>query len=509
MRFVHTVTECQVIAVTMIPVVFLTTLSIGRWLKRHQGVEFSFTYLLFAGALSLYLPAIYLGPDFLTKEVGVTSSHAVIRHLGAVLSVLSAFVGVALIRRYFWELWFERKQKAAAPKFLSQIVGLIIILATILSVISMAYGKDLTAFLFGSTVVVGIIGFAMQDLLGNIIAGIALEIGKPFKTGDWLIVDTQHAEVIEVNWRSTRLRTNDDIYLDIPNKSIVGATITNLTYPTKQHAIRIRVGFEYRVPPNAIKDCMIRAAERAQGVLTTPAPKAFLYDYGDSAVIYEIKFWLDNEAAYNEICDTIRTNIWYEAQRRNFRIPFPIRTLHIERNQPRREESMENVRAAMRKAPFLHLLNEAQETQLLSHARVLCFGRHETVIKQGEVGESMFILLEGEASVTIGVNGTNRHVATLHEGDYFGEMSLLTGEPRSATVNATVDCKMWEIHKSVLGEILQENEGLVEKLSELLASRRLETEGVAAASLDKPEISARRREYASGILAKLCSFFEI
>src|SRR5260370_1240065 len=83
------------------------------------------------------------------------------------------------------------------------------------------------------------------DLLGNIIAGIALEIGKPFKTGDWLVFDNRHMEVIEVNWRSTRLRTNDDAHLDVPNKTIAGSTITNLTMLTRHHAIRIQVGFDY------------------------------------------------------------------------------------------------------------------------------------------------------------------------------------------------------------------------------------------------------------------------
>jgi small-conductance mechanosensitive channel len=127
----------------------------------------------------------------------------------------------------------------------------------------------------------------MQDLLGNVIAGIALEFGKPFKTGDWLAIDGLHAEVIEVNWRSTRLRTTDDIHLDIPNKTIAGSKITNFSYPTRQHALRLTVGFDYNVPPNFAKDVLARAAGEAKGVLATPPPHVFLKDFGESSIIYD------------------------------------------------------------------------------------------------------------------------------------------------------------------------------------------------------------------------------
>jgi CRP-like cAMP-binding protein len=118
----------------------------------------------------------------------------------------------------------------------------------------------------------------------------------------------------------------------------------------------------------------------------------------------------------------------------------------------------------------------------------------------------MFMLLKGEADVFVTVDGHDSHVATLKAGDYFGEMSLLTGEPRSATVCATRDCEMWEVEKAVLAELLQENETLVQKLGELLAKRRMETEGVVAATSERAEIKAKQREYTDGFLRKLYSF---
>ena len=485
-----------------VPVLFLVLIAIGRWFKRRQRVELGVLYVLFCLAASFWLPHLFAKADVPWRD-------GILKHVGAVTLFLGVFVFLAFVRRYFWEGWFEKRSQVKAPKFLSQLVGLIIVALAGLFVVGVIYGQSVQGAVFGSTVVVGIIGFAMQDLLGNIIAGIALEIGKPFKPGDWLVVEGKHAEVIEVNWRSTRLRDNDAIYIDIPNKSIVGGTIVNLTYPTREHAIRITVGFDYAVPPNFVKDCMVRATSNAPGVLPKPPPKVFLKSFADSSILYEIKFWLEDESRFNDIVDAIKTNVWYEAQRNGIRIPFPIRTVQIERTKTAAQPAMEAARTSARKQPFLQLLDDSQTDRLLASARLQRFGRGERVIEQGEEGGSMFILLRGEAAVIVNGAETHTQVATLRAGDYFGEMSLLTGEPRSATVVAQTDCEMWEIGKDVLGELLEHNQALVEKLGDLLAKRRLENEGLLASAHPAAAMQEKRREYHASFVSKLKSFFEL
>ena len=484
------------------PLVFLALYLIGRWLKRRQRVELGLLYVLFCLVFAAWLPLV-------TTHLDMPFREGAMKHLGAASFLLGVFVFLALLRRYFWEGWFEKHSQVKAPKFLSQLVGLVIVIVAILVVLGAIYGQSIQGAVFGSTVVVGIVGFAMQDLLGNIIAGIALEIGKPFKPGDWLVVEGGHAEVIEVNWRSTRLRNNDAIYIDIPNKTIAGATIVNLSFPTREHAIRLVVGFDYGVPPNFVKDCMIRATASAPGVMQKPPPKVYLKAFADSSINYEIKFWLDDESRFNDILDAIKTNIWYEAQRNGIRIPFPIRTLQVEKTKPAAQPAMEAARSSAKKQPFLQLLDAEQTDKLLASARLQRFGRGERVIEQGVDGGSMFMLLRGEASVLVKANGCETQVATLRDGDYFGEMSLLTGEPRSATVVAHTDCEMWEIGKEVLGEIFQENQILVEKLSDLLAKRRLENEGLLASAHPSAVMQEKHREYRASFVSKLKSFFEL
>lgn len=481
---------------------FVLAVALGRLLKRRAGVPLGFSYLLFCAALAVWLPLeIFTGP--------YTPPPATLRGLRAAVVLLGTFFILALIRRYYWELWFEKQQKIKAPKFLSQLFGLILFIAAMLVVIGGIYGHSIEGVIFGSTVIVGIIGFAMQDLLGNIIAGIALELGKPFKTGDWLIVEEQRAEVIEVNWRSTRLRNNDDVYLDIPNKTIAGGKIINLTYPTRQHAIRLDLKFDYATPPNRIKDAVVAATAEVPGVLITPPPKVFLKNFADSAVTYEVKFWIEDESKFNDIVDGIRTNVWYAARRLDIRMPFPIRTIQIERPARGAEQARSAARAAVRQQPLLQLLDDAEADQMLASARPLRFGRGERIIRQGEAGDSMFILLEGDAEVFVRAGDHDTRVATLRPGDYCGEMSLLTGAPRSATVLASKDCEVLEIAKPVVAELLQKNQTLVAKLGELLAQRRLETEGIVASETEKTQLTARHREYADGFIQKLCAFFEL
>ena len=198
-------------------------------------------------------------------------------HVGAAAILLIAALIVALVNRYVWDLYFEKKRQTPIPHFLREVVGGIIFLIVLLLVLSYGYHAEarLKGLLAGSGVVAIIIGFAGQNLFAGIIGGISIQINRPYKLGDWLKVGDTYGEVREINWRSTRLCTNDYIYLDIPNNEMVSHQIVNLHYPTEVHAMRIRVGMEYKVPPNRVKDTLCRAAYRAKDVLPDPPRKSF------------------------------------------------------------------------------------------------------------------------------------------------------------------------------------------------------------------------------------------
>src|SRR5438067_179154 len=275
---------------------YFAALTIGRLLKRRAGVRLGVLFQLFCLTLAFYAATSFYGVEANWRN-----------HVGAAVFLLSTAFIVALLDRYLWEGYWGKKRRTTIPHFLRQVVALFIYLIALLIVLSVGYHAqgELRGILATSGIAAIVLGFATQDLFGGIISGIALQISKPYKVGDWLHIQDRFAEVMEMNWRSTRLRTNDGIYLDIPNYQIARNTIINLHYPTQIHAMRLRVGADYDVAPNRDHDALRRAANSAEGVLPDPPTKVFVMDFADSAVIYEIKFSMGNHREYNDVCDEI------------------------------------------------------------------------------------------------------------------------------------------------------------------------------------------------------------
>src|SRR6202040_3181326 len=481
---------------------FLIALAIGRLLKRRAGVRLGLLFRLFCLALAFYTAMSVYGVPLQLRT-----------HIGSAAALLSTAFIVALVNRYVWDFYFEKRRQTPIPHFLREVVAGVIFLVALLLVLWYGYHAQrwLTGLLAGSGVAAIILGFAGQNLFGGIIAGMSLQINRPYRVGDWLQLGERFAEVMEINWRSTRLRTNDSIYLDIPNNEIVRQTIVNLHYPTEVHAMRIRVGLEYNVPPNRVKDALTRAAQSAVNVLPEPKVRVFLVDFADHAVIYEIKYYMGNHSRINETNDAVRTNVWYELKRQRIKIPFPIRTLQLERRPSAPvPEGHEEARAILRGELLFQCLSDGQIDSLVKQSHLNHFGRGERVIEEGAEGDSMFILVRGAAQVSVSKNGSTIPVATLRSGDCFGEMSLLTGEKRSATVQAEGDCYVMEITKDVMGEVIRESPDCLKQLSELLAKRKLKTEGILKdLAISRADQAAKHREYTATFLRRLTTFFAL
>ena len=489
----------------MTVVAFLATyfiaLTIGRLLKRRAAVRLGILFQLFALTLAFYTAL---------RVYGVRADWP--NHIGAAVALLSTALVVALINRYVWDYYYETKRQIVIPKLLREFTAAVIFLIALLLVLSIGYQAqtELKGILAGSGVAAIILGFGMQNLLSTLIAGAELQIGRPYKLGDWLQIGEHIGQVAEINWADTRLRTNDAVSIEIPNNKIVEGTIINLSAPTPLHAMRISVGADYSVPPNRVKEALRRAAMNAEGIVLDPPPKAYLKDYGDSAILYEIKFWMTTHDGYNDLCDSIRTNIWYEFKRQNINIPFPMRTLQVERKakSDSREQQTRAI-AMLRKEPLFQCLDDVQINSLLKDARHQQYARGEALIEQGAEGDSMFIMVRGSAHVSVANNGTAVRVGVLRQGDCFGEMSLLTGEKRTATVRAEKDCEVIEISKPVMADLLRTAPRCLNQLSELLAKRKLETEGVMKEAALHPEGVIKQQEYTASFLRRLRSFFEL
>ena len=481
------------------PALYVLLLFAGRRLKRRYGVRLGLVFHLFSLSVAIYTPAFFLhfGWPFL-------------RHVGAATVILGAIILISVIDRFIFELHFQERHKVTVPKFLKELMRIVVLLIAAFVVLETMYDQTIKGLLIAPGIAAVVVGLAMQDVLGNIIAGVALQASKSFKEGDWLVFDNREAEVMEINWRATRLRTVDDISLEIPNREIASKTIVNLNRPQRKHAMRIPIVLDYAAPPTRAKDVLLHAVANAKGVCAEPKPRVFVKEFGDSGIHYDIKFYLEDQGQYSEVSDAIRTNVWYGLQRHGIRIPYPTRTVQLERPaRDKQQEVQTTARLILRQQPLFKCLPDEQLDALLPRGRAAHFGRDEKVIQQGDNGDSMFILVSGEAHVVVERNGSARPVGALSAGDCFGEMSLLTGEKRSATVIAQTDCEVVEITKQVLSGSLKTYPELLNQLSELLARRQIQIESAFPADANASAVRAQETKYAAGFLSKLRAFFEL
>jgi len=482
-------------------VTYLVALSIGRFLKRRAGVHFGGLYQLFALTLAFYSAISVWGLELPWRG-----------HVGAILAILSTSVVVNLLDRFLWDYYYEKRKRTIIPRLLRDSVASIIVLIVLILVLSVGYHAEtqLKGVLAGSGVIAIILGFAAQNVLSSLFAGMSLQLERPYKVGDWLKIGDIYGEVMEIHWGATKLRTNDAITVHIPNNEMVKQTIVNLNYPTRLHFKRLEIGVDYGVAPNRVKDALLRATIQAPGVEKDPPPQVYLSSYGESAIVYQIKFGMTTHSGYFEARDAIYTNAWYEFKRRKINIPFPIRTVHLERKRSAStEDALASARAMLRREALFSCLSDDQVGSLLREADLTHFGRGEALIEEGANGDSMFVLLRGTAQVSVTKNGSLIRVGVLRAGDCFGEMSLLTGEPRTATVRAEKDCEVLEISKSVMADLLRDAPQCLEQLSALLAHRKMETEGILKEVAPPEERAKKEREYTATFIKRLRSFFEL
>jgi len=479
--------------------VYLCLLVLGRVLKHRFQVPLSWLYHIFCVLAALYLPTLLPFVDFANGE----------DHLEAALAITAAFVLVRLFRHYFFDPLLRKGAGAQVPKFLGEFVSIAIIVTAVLLVLQFIYHQKIPGLLAGAGIIGIVLGLALQDTLGNIFSGFAIYFGGQFKAGDWLLVEDKHAQIVEINWRSTRLRTDDDICLDIPNNNITKQTVVNFTFPTNIHGIRLDIGLEYDAPPYVVKKVLIEAALDCPLVLRQPAPDVYLTEFGDFSITYQLRFWLDDHIHFHPANSQIRMNLWYALRRHGIKIPYPIQQ-EFHMDPPALEtENLDSMRSSLQKAIFAPALSPAQLEEIVENAKIVRFGQGERLIRQGADAGPMYIIIRGKAEVWIESQNHRTSVAILGPDACIGENSVLTGEKRIATIVALEDCLAVEVDKATLAKIVSASPDLLDSLSELLTQRRMKNEGLVAEAEGSAANQATRSQYKAGFLGTLRQFFQV
>lgn len=289
-----------------------------------------------------------------------------------------------------------------------------------------------------------VIGFALQDTLGNAFAGLAIQSEKPFHVGQWVQVGSHEGRVAEVTWRATKLRTKTGNFIILPNNVVAKEPIVNYSEPAAPFRLEVEVGASYLAPPNQVKAALMEALRHSSRVLAAPAPDVLLVSFDASAINYRARFWIDDFAADEASRDEVRTAIYYSFQRHGIEIPFPIQVQYEkEWKEPDVSARVAEEERLLAGVDLFASLPPELRSQIARSAPMAVYGSGETVVRQGEDGQSMFVVLSGSVSVVL--EPSREELARIQRGGYFGEMSLLTGEPRSATVLAVGDVVVVEI----------------------------------------------------------------
>lgn len=360
------------------------------------------------------------------------------------------------------------------------VIGLLVLVATFVF-----QDKLLTT----SAVSAVVVGFALQDTLGNAFAGLAIQSEKPFHVGHWVRVGEFEGRVAEVTWRATKIRTKTGNFVVVPNNVIGKEAITNYSEPALPTRLQVEVGASYLSPPNSVKAAILEAIANAPLVLKTPAPDVLLVSFDASAITYRARFWIENFEQDEAARDQARTAIYYAFARHGIEIPYPIQ-VEYQREWPGTDsaaQAREHERLLARVDLFASL-DEEQRREVAAGSVMRHYGNGEAIVRQGETGDSMYVVCSGTAVVMLESAGGGprpaggHEVATIPPGGYFGEMSLLTGDPRTATVIARGDTTLLEIGAELFRRLAAANPIAVEQIGTTVASRRVELEAARAAA---------------------------
>lgn len=433
----------------------------------------------------------------------------------AAAALLTVAVAFALVEALVLLRPWDPLDKPMMPELARDAVrlGLLALTALFLAYAIFEYAPD--KLLLSSTALLAVLGLALQDVLKNLFAGMGMQSDRSFQNGDWLLIDGVPSQVIDMSWRATRLRTNEGVEIAEPNSSLSAIRLTNLGSGRRPVAFSYRVGLPYDAPPAAVKRVLLEALRGAPGVVAAPAPETFVESYGDSAIVYRLRVWTQQIAGLTRFQDGVLTRVWYALQRAGISVPFPIRTVQWTDTDrgvaASADRARERVAAELGRLPLFRELERDTLGRLAASVRSARYDDREVLVREGDLGDSLFVLDSGAVRVSKtgdGLGSSSVELARLGAGQFFGEMSLLTGEPRSATVTAEAGCEVLVLTREALQPILAADPALAQTLSRSIAERSAETE---AKLENRRELarSAGTSAHEESVLARIRSFFKL
>ncbi len=401
--------------------------------------------------------------------------------------VISLIVAVAvlvdaLIRHFYWRGYLKRRRGQDTPALIQDIVTILLVTAALSIGLSFVSGLSITGIATASGATAIVLGLALQTVIQDLFSGLAINFDGSYAIGDWLTVYTDQMPeplygcVTSITWRSTYLRLDDGRRLMIPNRMVTSNPVMNHSRPRDTKRLSVVVMVDNRIPSDRVIDMLLGEAfktSRHPGLARHPEPDVLVKDLDSDRVCYEVRFHHDPDKIHPDNARSTMLTALIEVIQQN-KIPTPVS--QIELTQPpdlEFELGEEEERSLIAHAPlFRDILEKEHVDILIANCRPAELPVGSVLMTQGDAGASMFIIMEGAANVAIrNDTGLSHEVNILATGDVVGEMSLMTGSPRTATVTALTEMRVLEIPKTAIELLFQKSPGLAERFSAVLAER--------------------------------------
>ncbi len=416
---------------------------------------------------------------------------------------------IRLLNRFYLSGTYGYKRKYELPILFKNMIFLAIWLAS--AVLWMIIKVDDFMSYMGlfttSSVMLAIIGFAVRNLVADFFAGITLGIEMPFYIGEWIEPEPDVVgRVVELNWRSTQILTRDNITINVPNSRLASVSLRNYNRPDPYFRVSFEIILDYDVTSYQAERLLLGAVNEVEQIKKAPR-KADLRvkSFDKDGIIWLVRFWIDDYAQEDYTRYLVQKNVLRNLHFANIEIP--TQRLSLVRQNPNTIDRA-----------LLHLLGALEIFRHLSEAELKLLAQQTIrsvvpasglIFRQGDAGMSLFVISEGLVSVSVkDAKGQHHEVAALRAGTFFGETSLLTGEPRSATATAAVDTALFEISKEALGSILEQNRMLVHQLGEVMAKRQMAT-ATHMIRINEEDQRALLEQKTKGCINKILCYFNM
>ncbi len=385
-------------------------------------------------------------------------------------------------------------------------------------------GVNVTSIVATSAVVTAVVGLSLQATLGNVVGGLSLQLDDSVNEGDWIELENKtQGQVKQIRWRHTVIETRDWDTLLVPNGQLMTQAFRVLGKRTGQPVQRrtwVYFNVDFRFAPGDVIRTVDDALQSApiEGTALEPKAHCICYDLAgdnrDSYCYYAVRYWLTDLARDSGTSSRVRERIYAALKRAQIPLAIPAKAVFVsqddlEHRDRKRLKEFDSRLAALAAIDLFANLSEEEQRTLAASARLAPFSAREVITRQGAKAHWLYVLLKGRALVRVATSeGDERQVALLEAPNFFGEMALMTGQPREATVIAETDVECLRVDRTDLEGIIQQRPEIATEISGVLAERRVELAAVRE-GLDAEAKRKRLTTEHSRILNSIRDFFAL